>query len=135
MAIHYRLHELLQRCSGRSTQHRRQTLLRLLRVQRLIRRHNGLIGIERLARDACYSPGHLMRLYRDVFGESPSEHAVRLRSDHAWRMVRDTRMPVGAITAALGYESPSTFCRAFKQAFGVTVTEARCQCVGNRQAA
>jgi AraC family transcriptional regulator len=60
-----------------------------------------------------------------VFGETPFEYAARLRFDRAWRLVRDTRMPVCDITEALGFESQSAFCRAFKHAFGVTTTQAR----------
>ena len=79
----------------------------------------------RLAPSASYSPSHLIRLYRDVFDETPSEYAARLRFERAWRMVRDTTMPVCEITEALGFESQSAFCRAFKQSFGVTATELR----------
>lgn len=116
----------LQRCSGRTLQRRQQTLQRLLHVQALIRNtHEDRIDLERLARIANYSPSHLIRLYREVFDETPSEYAARLRFDRAWRLVRETRMPVCEITEALGFESQSAFCRAFKQTFGVTATQAR----------
>jgi len=118
--------ERLPRCSGRTLRRRQQTLLRLLRVQHLIRRHPEVrLDLGRLARSANYSPCHLIRIYREVFDETPSEYATRLRSDRAWRMVRDTRMPVCEITEALGFESQSAFCRAFKNSFGVTATQAR----------
>lgn len=116
----------LPRCSGRTQRRRQQTLLRLLRVQHLIRRHPELrLDLGRLARCASYSPCHLIRIYREVFDETPTEFASRLRSDRAWRMVRDTRMPVCEITEALGFESQSAFCRAFKNSFGLTATQAR----------
>lgn len=120
------LHARLPRCSGRTLRRRQQTLLRLLRVQHLIRRHpEGRLDLDRLARSASYSPCHLIRIYRDVFDETPSEYAARLRSDRAWQLVRDTEMPVCEITEALGFESQSAFCRAFKHSFGVTTTQAR----------
>lgn len=116
----------LQRCSGRTLQRRQQTLQRLLHVQSLIRNTpDDRLDLERLARIASYSPSHLIRLYREVFDETPSEYAARLRFDRAWRLVRETRMPVCEITEALGFESQSAFCRAFKQTFGVTATQAR----------
>ncbi|WP_158549260.1 AraC family transcriptional regulator [Lysobacter silvisoli] len=120
------LHARLHRCSGRTLRRRQQTLLRLLRVQHLIRRHpDARLDLARLARSASYSPCHLIRIYRDVFDETPTEYAARLRADRAWRMVRETRMPVCEITEALGFESQSAFCRAFKHSFGLTATEAR----------
>ncbi|MDH5822144.1 AraC family transcriptional regulator [Luteimonas sp. RD2P54] len=120
------LHVLLPRCNGRTLVRREQTLMRLLRVHHLIRRHEeGRVDLARLAASANYSPCHLIRSYREVFGATPSEHAARLRSEKAWRLVRETDMPVCEITAALGFESQSAFCRAFKSSFGMTTTQAR----------
>lgn len=120
------LHARLRHCSGRTAQRRQQTLLRLLRVRHLIEVNDGRKpDLARLARCASYSPWHLIRMYREVFGETPSEFATRLRLDRARHMVRDTSMPVCEITEALGFESQSAFCRAFKNAFGMTATELR----------
>lgn len=120
------LHARLRHCSGRTAQRRQQTLLRLLRVRHLIEINDGRKpDLARLARCAHYSPWHLIRMYREVFGETPSEFATRLRLDRARHMVRDTGMPVCEITEALGFESQSAFCRAFKNAFGMTATELR----------
>ncbi|HEY5849907.1 MAG TPA: helix-turn-helix transcriptional regulator [Lysobacter sp.] len=122
----------LPRCRGRNQSHRRQTLLRLLHVRHLVRCHveaedesEPAIDLSWLADRAHYSSGHLIRIHREVFGETPSEYLVRLRSARAWRLVRETAMPVGEITQALGFESQSAFCRAFKHTFGMTATQAR----------
>ena len=117
---------LLDRCNGRTRQRRQQTLMRLLRVQHLIRRHeNCRFDLAYLAASANYSPCHLIRSYREVFGETPFEYATRLRAERAWRLVRDTRMPVCEITEAVGLESQSAFCRAFKNVYGMTTSQAR----------
>ena len=120
------LHARLQRCSGRTLQRRQHTLLRLLRVRQLIETHrDNRPDLVRLARSANYSPWHLIRIYRDVFDETPSEHAARLRLERAWSMVRDTRTPICEIAEALGFESHSSFCRAFKNAYGATTGDVR----------
>lgn len=120
------LQPLLERSNGRTEQRRRQTLLRLLRVHQLIERDGeGRLDLTQLAQLASYSPWHLIRMYRAVFGETPSEHAARLRLDRAWSLVRDSAMPVCEITEALGFESQSAFCRAFKNAYGLTTTQVR----------
>lgn len=117
---------LLERCSGRTLQHRQRTLMRLLRVRNLIRRNgDSRIDLSRLAALANYSPCHLLRIYRDAFGETPSEYATALRQQRAWDLVRGTRMQVYEITELLGFESQSSFCRAFKSAFGATTSEVR----------
>lgn len=116
----------LARCNGRTPARRQQTLLRLMRVRMLIeicRDHR--LDMSRLARSANYSPWHLIRMYREVFGETPSEHAQRLRMQHAWTLVHDTRLPVCEIAEALGFESQSSFCRAFRHAYRATAGDVR----------
>jgi AraC family transcriptional regulator len=120
------LQPLVDRCNGRTPQRRHLTLQRLLRVHQLIERDSGShFGLAQLAYVASYSPWHLIRMYRDVFGETPSEHAARLRLARAWSMVRESVLPVCEITERLGFESQSAFCRAFKSAYGLTTTQAR----------
>lgn len=120
------LQPLLDRCSGRTPQRRLLTLQRLLRAHALIERgSNAHLDLSQLASSASYSPWHLIRVYRDVFGETPGEHLVRLRLCRAWSLVRDSALPVCEITEQLGFESQSAFCRAFKNAYGLTATQAR----------
>ncbi|WP_342317070.1 helix-turn-helix transcriptional regulator [Lysobacter sp. FW306-1B-D06B] len=120
----------LPRCRGRTLAHRRQALLRLLWLRHLMQCHveaddDATVDVAWLAERAHYSPGHLIRLHRAVFGETPSDYFARLRHARAWQLVRETDMPVATITHKLGFESQSAFCRAFKHAFGMTATEAR----------
>ncbi|BDU15705.1 helix-turn-helix transcriptional regulator [Lysobacter auxotrophicus] len=120
----------LPRCRGRTLAHRRQALLRLLNLRHLMLCHvdtddDAGIDVPWLAERAHYSAGHLIRLHRAVFGETPSDYFTRLRQARAWELVRETDMPVATITHRLGFESQSAFCRAFKHAFGMTATQAR----------
>ena len=122
------LHALLPRCNGRTLARRWQTLMRLLRVRHQIHCHPDVrLDLECLAKTANYSPCHLIRVYRSVFGETPSEYAARRREEQAWRMVSDTALPICEITGMVGFESQSAFCRAFKNTFGITASEARRQ--------
>lgn len=116
----------LDACSGRTRQRREQVLLRLMRVRHLITfgRSNRL-DLAGLAEVANYSPTHLIRLYREVFGETPLEHANRLRVGRSWTLVRNTRMPIGDISEVVGFESKSAFCRSFKANFGTTTSQVR----------
>jgi AraC family transcriptional regulator len=120
------LRDLLPRCSGRSSARRRLTLTRLLWVRHLIERsEDARIDLEVLAASANYSSCHLIRSYREVFGETPTEHGSRLRYERALKLVLETRMPVCEITEAVGFQSQSAFCRAFKNLYGMTTSEAR----------
>ena len=113
-------------CSGRTLQRRQQTMLRLLRVRHLIETSRGeRPDLVRLARSASYSPWHLIRIHREVFGETPSEYAARLRLRQTWSLVQDTSTSICEISEALGFESQSAFCRSFKKSFGCTTTQVR----------
>ena len=116
----------LSRSSGRTLQRKQQSLLRLLRVRRIVRSQpEARLDLASLASYANYSPHHLIRVYRNVFGETPAEYALRLRTRKAWRLVRETKMPICEITELLGFESQSAFCRSFKHSFGMTTSQAR----------
>lgn len=116
----------LAACSGRTNQRREQVLMRLMRVRHLVTYgREQRLDLARLAEVANYSPTHLIRLYREVFGETPVEYAIRLRVNRSWSLVRDTRMPIGDISEVVGFESKSAFCRSFKATFGYTTSEVR----------
>jgi AraC family transcriptional regulator len=122
------LRNLLPRCAGRTHRGKHRTLLRLLRVQHLIRtqldRHHDMAL---LARQVNCSVWHLTRVYRTVFGETPSDYATRLRLKHSLQLVRHSDMAFCDVTEAAGFESQSSFCRAFKKVFAMTPSEARAQ--------
>ncbi|AXK72917.1 AraC family transcriptional regulator [Lysobacter sp. TY2-98] len=116
----------LAACPGRTRDARIRTLTRLCRVRHAIQsRVDSVARLDGLAAEANYSAHHLVRLYRDVFGHTPSEYAASLRHARAWQLVADSPLSISDITAEVGFESPSAFCRAFKSHFGVTATEAR----------
>ncbi|MEO8365481.1 MAG: helix-turn-helix transcriptional regulator [Pseudoxanthomonas sp.] len=116
----------LQQCTGRTEKQRQQNLLRLLQVRHRIEySRDTSFDLLQLSRAANYSPWHLTRTYREVFGESPSEHATRLRFARAMELVRESTLTIAEITEALGYESQSTFCRSFKKMYGATTTQTR----------
>jgi AraC-like DNA-binding protein len=123
---HSHVRQWLSRSSGRTLQRKQQSLLRLLRVRRIVRSQpEARLDLASLASYANYSPHHLIRVYRNVFGETPAEYALRLRTRKAWQLVRETTMPICEITELLGFESQSAFCRSFKHSFGMTTSQAR----------
>lgn len=122
------LRNLLPSCAGRTHRGKQRTLLRLLRVQHLIRTQlDRQHDMALLARQVNCSVWHLTRVYRAVFGETPSDYATRLRLEHSLQLVRHSDMAFCDVTEAAGFESQSSFCRAFKKVFAMTPSEARAQ--------
>jgi AraC-like DNA-binding protein len=122
------LRNLLPRCAGRTFRGKHRTLLRLLRVQHLIRtqleKHHDMAW---LSKQVNYSVWHLTRVYRAVFGETPSDYATRLRLERSLQLVRYSALAFCDITEAAGFESQSSFCRAFKKVYAMTPSAVRAQ--------
>lgn len=116
----------VDRCPGRSPRYRRQVLLRLLRARNHIEHATGEdASLKRLAEIAKMSPTHFLRLYRDVFGQTPHKHVVQSRLAAARDLLLNGELGVGAVYRALGFENRCAFSRVFKQHFGVPPTAMR----------
>mgnify|MGYP000550098418 CR=1 FL=1 len=75
-----RLESMVPKCPGRSPRYRRQVLMRLLRARSHIEHVAGAdCSLGRLAEIARMSPTHFLRLYRDVFGQTPHKDVVATR--------------------------------------------------------
>jgi AraC family transcriptional regulator, transcriptional activator of the genes for pyochelin and ferripyochelin receptors len=75
-------------------------------------------NIENLARRLGLNRNKLSDGFREMFGTSPGEYARRVRLDWARNQVRERAHSIGAIAAATGYSSLSSFTRAYIQQFG-----------------
>lgn len=80
---------------------------------------------EALAREVGVSPFHFQRLYRAATGESVLATLNRLRAVRALELIEAGEGSVTAISAAVGYETPQAFSRAFRAWTGMSPSKAR----------
>ena len=79
------------------------------------------VTIEDLARVAGLSSHYFCTVYRQATGTTPHSRLTSLRMQHAKELlVRHSSLSVGAIASAVGYQTTSAFCQAFKRAIGTT---------------
>jgi AraC family transcriptional regulator len=122
----HRLKPLLERCPGRTDEQRRLTLSRLLRVRQAYElRREEPFSVEKMAELAHYSPCHFIRVFQQVFRESPLDFMIAARMRHARVLLEDTELAITEISHRLGYTSSATFARVFKAYHGHTASEAR----------
>lgn len=99
-----------------------QEILRRLSIAKaymVINYHrNVLLGD--VALEACLSVNHLLRTFKQAYGESPHQFLTRVRLEQAKYYLLNTRYPVGEIVDMVGFECPSSFIRLFKSAFKTT---------------
>ncbi|GBQ29183.1 AraC family transcriptional regulator [Gluconacetobacter sacchari DSM 12717] len=101
---------------GRSVAHNR----RLARVVALMEQTTDRrLDIGELAAIAHCSARHLERVFLQAFGRGMVAHHRGLRLARARTMLRETDLMVTEIAAATGFESRSSFSRAYRDAFGM----------------
>lgn len=99
---------------------------RLRRVDEYIRSHlDSSFSLQALAGEAALSRFHLLRLFKQTYGETPFRRLTRLRMEEAQRRLLRTNDSVTEIGLACGYENPAHFAAAFRRTFGVSPTEFR----------
>lgn len=89
--------------------------------------YNTPLTLAELAQVACLSPNHLMRTFKQLFGQTPHQYIVTRRLTSAQRLLTETDYPITDICFAVGFESLGTFSWSFRRRFGLAPTEYRQQ--------
>jgi AraC-like DNA-binding protein len=91
---------------------------RLLIARDLLRaRYSEPLALRDLAAAAGLSEFHFLRAYRAAFGETPHQHFIRLRLEHAKRALA-RGAAVTEVCFAVGYSSLGSFSTLFARATG-----------------
>ncbi|MFJ2647651.1 helix-turn-helix domain-containing protein [Streptomyces sp. NPDC087420] len=76
------------------------------------------LDVPTLARIALVSEAHFTRTFRATFGETPHRYLQRRRVERAMFLLRDTDRSVTDICFQVGFGSPGTFSRTFRDIVG-----------------
>lgn len=68
---------------------------------------------------------YFAELFRKRVYMSPQEYLMKIRMEHACKLLEDTSLPVHLIAGNVGYENPLTFSKVFKQKYGIGPKEYR----------
>lgn len=107
----------------------RLTRHQIKRVTDFILAHLGQdLSLDMLALQIGFSAYHFARLFRQTTGESPHQFVLRLRSEQAQRLLKETNEPLAQIALACGFANQSHLTLVFKRLFGVTPRAYRQDC-------
>ncbi|WP_306363575.1 helix-turn-helix transcriptional regulator [Nocardia sp. CC227C] len=106
--------------TSRPEQQRLRDLAVLRRVRdRIDREYAQPLDVERLARDAHMSAGHLSRQFRAAYGESPYSYLMTRRIERAKALLRRGDLSVTEVCFEVGCSSLGTFSTRFTELVGM----------------
>lgn len=99
---------------------------KLIEVIRLMQESIGApLYVQAIAARAGLSARHVERLFRHYIGESPAVFYLRLRLEHAQKLLLQTSQSVLEVALTCGFGSRSHFDHAYKRQFGHTPAHER----------
>jgi AraC-like DNA-binding protein len=100
--------------------HDPDTLARLSRARAFIDAHHAeAIDLEAIARAACLSRFHFLRLFRQAYGETPHRRLQRRRIEAARELLGATELSVTEVCMSVGFESLGSFSSLFAREVGL----------------
>ena len=83
------------------------------------------LDLEALASVSNFSAFHFHRIMRAYLHESIGSYIIRLRLETAASLLQFTDLPINEIAFKIGYETPSSFTKAFRKKFNISPSEFR----------
>jgi AraC family transcriptional regulator len=83
------------------------------------------VALEDLAKVACLSRFHLIRMFKHVHGETPYQRLTRLRIERACQRLAGSGELVSDIALDCGFTNPTHFAAAFRRLVGMSPREYR----------
>ncbi|QEM68545.1 helix-turn-helix transcriptional regulator [Geobacter sp. FeAm09] len=94
---------------------------RLNRVTEYIKAHlNKNLSLNEIADVACLTPFHFSRQFKNATHLSPHQFVLKLKIEHAEKLLTTTDLPIADIALELGFQSQSHFTTVFHKMVGVT---------------
>ncbi len=78
------------------------------------------ISLDTIARVACISKYHFLRLFKEVYHTTPHRYITAQRLSRAAFLLKKTARPVASIYREVGFEDGGSFGRLFRRSFGTT---------------
>jgi len=76
------------------------------------------ITVEDIAAFCNLNRSYFGKIFKDVLSVTPQEFLIRFRMAKACEYMETTNLPIGEISARVGYPSQLHFSRAFKKTYG-----------------
>lgn len=78
------------------------------------------LTLENTAQHVGFSTTYFSRVFKEEMGITFNAYLIRLRMERSKAMLLSGNLPVGEVSAAVGYEDQSYFTKVFREYTGVT---------------
>lgn len=83
------------------------------------------LTLAEMAQVACLSPNHLLRVFKQLFHQSPHQYLRGLRLERARKLLLNSEATVTEICHIVGFESLGSFSWRFRRQFGMSPEQFR----------
>lgn len=83
------------------------------------------LSIQELAERSSFSPFHFHRIMKGLLGESIGNFITRTRVETVARLIRYSNLEIQEIAYSVGYDTPSSLNKIFKQYYNISPSEYR----------
>jgi len=77
------------------------------------------LDLSAIADEAYFSKFHFIRLFKSAYGRTPHHYLIKVRIDHAQRLLAKD-VPVAEVSMRVGFESSTSFAALFKKQTGMS---------------
>ena len=76
------------------------------------------LNLAEISKEACLSPYHFLRLFRDAFDTTPHQYLIHRRIEKAKELLRVRTLSVTDVCFEVGFESLGSFSSLFRKCVG-----------------
>lgn len=99
---------------------------RLAQVRAYMDAHyNTSLDLDQIARQACFSRFHFIRLFRTAYKRTPHQYLIQRRIDQAKILLASSQLSVTEVCLAVGFQSLGSFSQLFHKLVGLPPTDYR----------
>ena len=99
---------------------------RLNRARDFMEAHlDSALDLRQISAEAWLSPHHFLRLFKQVYKETPHQYLTRRRIERAQRLLLQSDQPVTDVCYAVGFESLGSFSWLFRKRVGLSPEQYR----------
>ncbi len=86
---------------------------------------NNRLDLQKISREACLSPFHFLRLFKELFQITPHQYVLQERLKKALFYLNTSSNSIDVISRKVGFDDASSFGRLFKNRYHITPSHYR----------